>query len=165
MTIAIARRVDAPRTRAAVDRSSRTPSGAVKRPPLRAVPRPRAAANAMFVLVGMIGVLMLAAVVLHTRLAERQLEIDQLQDEVTAAQERFDVLRQQRAELSSPNRLALEAAALRMQDGADSDFLEIDGATYAEVIVAVGPDGADATIADEVDPLDQVRRVRQAAGD
>lgn len=165
MTAAVARRVDAPRTRTATDRSSRTPSHAVKRPQLRAIPRPRAAANAMFVLVGVIGVLMLAAVMLHTRLAERQLEIDDLQERVTAAQERFDVLRQQRAELSSPNRLALEASSLQMSTATDRQFLEVEGATYAQVVVAVGPGGADVTIADEVDPLDQVRRVREAAND
>ena len=164
MTLAIARRVDAPRVRTATDRSSRTPSQEVKRPHLRAIPRPRAAANAMFVFVGVIGVLMLAAVVLHTRLAERQLEIDELQREVTAAQERFDVLRQQRAELSSPNRLALEAAALQMYASTERDFLEVHGATYAEVIVAIGPRYDEVAVPDEVDPLDQVRRVREAAG-
>ena len=51
---------------------------------------------------------------LHTRLAERQLEIDRLERLVAAAQERFDVLRQQRAELRSPTRLAIEAARLGM---------------------------------------------------
>ena len=58
-------------------------------------------------------VLMLGTVVLHTRLAERQGEIDRLEAAVTDAREQFDVLRQQRAELRSPTRLAIEARDLR----------------------------------------------------
>ncbi|MFV0306292.1 MAG: hypothetical protein ACK5OX_00935 [Desertimonas sp.] len=163
MTAAVGRRVEAPRRRVAHDRASRTPSGLTRRPHLRVLPRPSAAANAMFVLVGMIGVLMLAAVVLHTRLAERQLEIDRRQQDVVAAQERFDVLRQQRAELSSPNRLALQAGALGMFTSTQREFLEVEGATYAAVVVAAGVGGVDVEIADDTDPLDQVRRVREAA--
>jgi cell division protein FtsL len=165
MTAAVARRVEAPRRRTSQDRSSRTPSQAVRRPQLRAVPRPSTAANAMFALVGMIGVLMLAAVVLHTRLADRQLEIDRLQAEVSSAQERFDVLRQQRAELSSPNRIALEAQNRGMLSSTESNFLELDAASYAEVVVAVGAGSATAAFTPDDAPLDQLRRVREAAND
>lgn len=160
---AIARRVDAPRKRVRHDRAARPISGPVKRPELRIMPKPRAAANAVIVLVGLIAVLMLAAVVLHTRLAERQLEIDRLEQEVTEARERFDVLRQQRAELRSPNRLALASAELGMHAAPRTDFLEVDGITLAEVLVAAGrPDDLDGSVT-ETDPLDQIRRVREAA--
>ena len=165
MTAAVARRVEAPRRRTPLDRSSRAPSNAVKRPQLRAIPRPSTTANAMFALVGMIGVLMLAAVVLHTRLADRQLEIDRLQSEVTAAHERFDVLRQQRAELSSPNRIALEAQSMGMLSSTDSNFLELDAASFAEVVVAVGAGSTTAVFTRDDAPLDQLRRVREAAND
>ena len=74
------------------------------RPHLRLVPRPRVAINAAVLLVGLVVALMLATVVLHTRLAERQLQIDRLEDSVTEARERFDVLRQPacRAALTQP---------------------------------------------------------------
>ena len=128
------------------------------------MPRPRAAVNAALLLAAVVVVLMLAAVVLHTRLAERQLEIDRLEESVTEARERFDVLRQQRAELRSPTRLAIESSQLGMGVAAQTEFLSVDPQTLAEVIAAAG-------IVDEVtgevvtaDPLDQIRRVKAATG-
>ena len=102
------RRVSAPRTRVAAGAEpakQAEPVGAPSpRPDLRVVPKRRTAAIAALVIVVVVVALMLAAVVLHTRLAERQLEIDHLEQEVTQARERFYVLRQQRAELRSPTR-------------------------------------------------------------
>lgn len=114
------------------------------------------------VLVSMVAVLMLAAVVLHTRLADRQLEIDRVESEVTAARERFDVLRQQRAELRSPNRLALEAERLGMYASPRTDFLEIDGYELAHVLASAGTIDEATGAVDVADPLDQIRRVRSA---
>ena len=102
------------------------------------MPRPRTAANAVIILVTMIAVLMLAAVVLHTRLAERQLEIDRLEEEVVSARERFDVLRQQRAELRSPGRLTFESAQLGMYPSPGTEFLEVGSVTLAQVLAAAG---------------------------
>ena len=128
------------------------------------MPRPRAAVNAALVLVCVVVVLMLAAVVLHTRLAERQLEIDRLEESVTEARERFDVLRQQRAELRSPTRLAIAARNLGMMPTPRTEFLAVDPQTLAQVLASVG-------MVDEVtgtntieDPLDQIRRVKAADG-
>jgi cell division protein FtsL len=155
-----ARRVDAPRKRAAHDRALR-PTPAPK-PELRLVPKPRVAANAVIVLVGMIAVLMLAAVVLHTRLAERQLEIDRVEAEVSAARERFDVLRQQRAELRSPTRLSIESGELGMHQAPETEFLVVDGGTLAQVLAAAGTMNDVTGNVQPPDPLDQIRRVRQA---
>jgi len=157
------RRVDAPRRRAAHDRALRPAPERAKKPELRLVPPPRAAANAVILLVTMIAVLMLAAVVLHTRLAERQLEIDRLEEEVDSARARFDVLRQQRAELRSPNRLALESGELGMYPSAGTEFLEVDGNTLAQVLAAAGTTNEEVIGDVEApDPLDQIRRVRKA---
>jgi hypothetical protein len=113
-------------------------------------------------LVGVVVVLMLAAVVLHTRLAERQLEIDRLETSVTAARERFDVLRQQRAELRSPTRLAIESGQLGMVVAPQTEFLPVDAQTLAEIIAAAGSvDEATGAVVPE-DPLDQIRRVKAA---
>ena len=81
---------------------------------------------------------MLGTVVLHTRLAERQGEIDRLEAAVTDARERFDVLRQQRAELRSPTRLAIEARDLGMVPTPRTEFLPVDPQTLAEVLAAAG---------------------------
>ena len=94
--------------------------------------------NAALVLGFVVVVLMLGTVVLHTRLAERQREIDRLEAAVTEAAERFDVLRQQRAELRSPTRLAIEARGCGMVPTPRTEFLPVDPQTLAEVIAAAG---------------------------
>ncbi len=114
-------------------------------------------------LVGIIVALMLAAVVLHTRLAERQLEIDRLEAAVTEARERFDVLRQQRAELRSPTRLSLASSDLGMRDAPLTQFLPVDPATMAEVLAAAGTIDDGPGAAEIGDPLEQIRRVKATA--
>jgi hypothetical protein len=134
------------------------------RPELRLVPRRRVAVNAAVVLGLVLVVLMLGTVVLHTRLAERQVEIDELEHAVTDAQARFDVLRQQRAELRSPTRLALEAERLRMIPAPRTEFLEVDPQTVAETLASAGiVDEATGTISPP-DPLEQIRKVKAAEG-
>lgn len=160
MAATAVRRVDAPRKRSPHVRAA-TPAAA-KRPELRLVPRPRVAANAIMLLVTLVAGLMLAAVVLHTRLAERQLEIDRLENSVDDAHARFDVLRQQRAELRSPNRLAIEAGALGLVPAPDTEFLTVDGYVLAHAIAAAGLASDVDVIEDQDDPLDQIRRVREA---
>jgi cell division protein FtsL len=133
------------------------------RPELRIVPRRRIAINAALVLGFVVVVLMLGTVVLHTRLAERQVEIDQLEQDVTDARSRFDVLRQQRAELRSPTRLAIEAQRLLMIPAPRTEFLDVDPQTVAEVLASAGiVDEATGTISTE-DPLEQIRKVKAAA--
>jgi hypothetical protein len=104
---------------------------------------------------------MLGAAVLHTRLAERQLEIDRLERSVATAQERFDVLRRHRAELRAPTRLAAEAERLTMVPAAAGDFVAVDGWTVAQAIAAAGvlPSSDDEIRA--LEPLDQYRLVKQ----
>ena len=128
------------------------------------MPKPRVAYNAALVLGFVVVVLMLGTVVLHTRLAERQGEIDRLEAAVTDAREQFDVLRQQRAELRSPTRLAIEARDYGMVPTPRTEFLAVDPLTLAEVVAAAGiVDDVTGTITLE-DPLDQIRRVKAADG-
>jgi cell division protein FtsL len=164
------RRVAAPRPQAtgkvgAQRRTSETPtprSRSASRPDLRIVPKPRAAVNAALVLGFVVVVLMLGTVVLHTRLAERQVEIDRLEQQVEASRGRFDVLRQQRAELRSPTRLALEAQRLGMIPSPSTEFLTVDPHTVAEVLAAAGVVDESTGTLDTSDPLEQVRRVKAA---
>jgi len=131
---------------------------------LRLVPRRRIAINAALLLGFVLVVLMLGTVVLHTRLAERQVEIDELEQAVTDARSRFDLLRQQRAELRSPTRLAIEAERLLMIPAPRTEFLDVDPQTVAEVLASAGiVDEATGTISAE-DPLEQIRKVRSAEG-
>lgn len=162
-----ARRVDAPRPVRHGDRPSSRTSGSTRpdgKPELRLVPKPRAAVNAALVLGFVVVVLMLGTVVLHTRLSERQVEIDRLEAAVTAERERFDVLRQQRAELRSPTRLAIEARDLGMRQAPRSEFLSVDPHTLAQMLAAAGVvDELTGTIS-PADPLAQIRRVKAVDG-
>jgi hypothetical protein len=137
------------------------PSSAARRVQLRVVPGRRRAAGFAAFLSTLVAIVMLGAAVLHTRLAERQLEIDRLERSVGAAQERFDVLRRHRAELRSPNRLAVEAERLGMVPSAAGDFVAVDGWTIARAIAAAGdlPSSEDEIRA--LEPLDQYRLVKQ----
>src|SRR3954454_5269772 len=87
-----ASRAEQPHRSRSVGRATPT---AATRPGLRVVPRRRTAFTTAVLLVAVVVGLMLAAVVLHTHLTERQLEIDQLEQDVTDARGRFDVLRRQ----------------------------------------------------------------------
>ncbi len=126
------------------------------------MPRRRAAVNAALLLLVVVVALMLAAVVLHTRLTERQLEIDRREQEVTEARERFDVLRAQRAELRAPTRLALASTEQGMIVASNTEFVDADGRTLAEVIAAAGTIDELTDAVDPADPLDQIRRVKAA---
>ena len=162
-----ARRVEAPRpvrARAGTRPTPRATSRPTPRPDLRLVPKPQVAINAALVLGFVVVVLMLGTVVLHTRLAERQADIDRLETAVTAARERFDVLRQQRAELRSPTRLSIEASDLGMRAAPFTEFMPVDPNTLARTLAAGGVvDDATGVVVTE-DPLDQIRRVKAAGG-
>ena len=151
------RRVEAPAPR------RRPPATAPEtRPELRVVPRRRAAVNAALLLLVVVVALMLAAVVLHTRLTERQLEIDRREQEVVEARERFDVLRAQRAELRAPTRLALASTEEGMIVAANTQFVDADGRVLARIIAAAGTIDELTDAVDPADPLDQIRRVKAA---
>jgi cell division protein FtsL len=164
------RHIEAPRPRPTAAKRAETTGGRTvstapstsTRPDLRVVPRRRAAVNAALLLLVVIVALMLATVVLHTRLTERQLKIDRLEQDVTDARERFDVLRKQRAELRSPTRLATESRDLGMVASPSGDFVTVDGRTLAEVIAAAGTVDDVTNAVDPSDPLDQFRRVKAA---
>jgi hypothetical protein len=137
---------------------------ATDRPQLTVVPaRRRMAWFAMTVMVLAAG-LLLGATYLHTRIAERQLEIDRLDRAFRTAQEEFDVLRAERAVLRSPSRLDEQASALGMIPGSESEFVPIDPMLLATIIAQTGQ----MPTLDEIvpgsytrlDPLDQFRLVK-----
>lgn len=133
-------------------------------PKLAAVPTRRRFARFAVALTVLIGGVMIGAVVLHTRLAERQLEIDTLERSLRDEQERFDVLRAQRAELRAPTRLAEKAAELGMIPGTESEFISVDPMVLAITIARTGEvPGSDEALTDgnaRMRPLDQFRLVK-----
>jgi cell division protein FtsL len=152
------------RRSAATTRTTPTP-----RPQLAVVPGRRRFAWFAVTLSIMIGGVMVGALALHTRISERQLEIDQLERSVRQAQTDFDVLRAERAELRSPTRLADRAGALGMVPGAESEFLDVDPMTYAVLIASTGEvpvaEAIGAGANTRLEPLDQFRLVKSVSSE
>jgi hypothetical protein len=117
----------------------------------------------------LIGGVLIGAVLLHTRLAERQLEIDELERAVRVEQEQFDVLRAQRAELRSPTHLSVAAAALGMRRGLETEFIAVDPMVLAVTIARTGelPIGDDVVAGStaRMRPLDQFRVVKSLSSE
>ncbi len=104
---------------------------------------------------------LLAAAVFHTQLAERQLRIDRLERSVATQSEQFDELRFERAELRSPVRLATAARALGMERGDTGDFVRIAPEALARQLAAAGAiDGGTSRVIIETDPLEQFRDLK-----
>lgn len=117
----------------------------------------------------LVSAVMMGAIGLHTRIAERQLEIDALERSVRGAQEDFDVLRSQRAELRSPTRIAAEAAAIGMVVGSESEFVAVDPMLVAVTIARTGESPAADEIVigsnQQLEPLDQFRLVKRVSSE
>lgn len=136
-------------------------------PDLRLVPGRNRVAWFMVLLTMLVGGVMIGAVLLHTRLAERQLQIDALERSVHDEQEQFDVLRAQRAELRSPTRLAAEASALGMVTGSETEYISVDPMILAITIARTGevPVGEMTELGTNarMRPLDQFRLVKSVS--
>ena len=151
-----------PLLRDSAPRRSKSAATPAAKPALTVVPRRR---RWPAVLVGLIWSLiflgLLGAAVFHTQLAERQLELDRLDRQVSAERERFDELRYERAELRSPVRLAADASQLGMRRGRASTFVTVTPEAVARQLAAAGPIGDNAVrIVIHTDPLDQFRAVK-----
>ena len=128
------------------------------RPVLTVVPRRKRAARFLALVCAVVVAAMLGAAAFQTSLAQRQLEMDRLDQDITNARERYEILRQERAELRSPGRLALVAGTEGMVPAKQSSFVELSPELVATVQESVGQmlDGA----ATSNDPLDQFRTVK-----
>lgn len=129
---------------------------------LAVVPGRRRVAWLFVTLMMVVTAAMGGTVFLNTRLAERQIKIDQLDGDVRDQQKRFEQLRARRAELRSPIRLADEASKLGMFPAGESDFVAVNPSDLAVVIAASGRvDGIDSDTIAGHEPLDQHRYVKQ----
>lgn len=136
---------------------------------LAVVPGRRRAASFAVLLTVLISVVLMGAVFVHTRIAERQLEIDRLERSLRQEQAAFDVLRAERAELRSPTRLAGEAAELGMVPGSESTFVAVDPMLLAITIARTGqvPVGDELVVGSMggLDPLEQFRLVKSVSSE
>lgn len=134
-------------------------------PTLAVVPRRRRAAGFVVTLSVLVVGVMLAGAVLHTGLAERQLRIDRLERSVGVEQDRFDVLRRQRAELRSPARLATESDRFGMAPARTTEFVPVDPMDLARAIAATGSAETASRFVAENGPLDQFRLVKSVVNE
>lgn len=111
---------------------------ASSRPSLVLVPRRRRAARLAVVLSTLVVLAMLGAAAFQTQLAQRQLELDRLDRDISSAREQYEVLRRQRSELRSPARLADIAAQNAMTPADDTEFTTISADVYTIVQQATG---------------------------
>lgn len=135
----------------------------VPRPTLIVVPRRRRTARLIAVASVVVFGLMLGAAAFQTQLARRQLEIDTLDRRIRSAEQQYDVLRRERAELRSPGRLATEASALGMVPATQTEFVTLDPDVIATVQRAGAPGSSTAapTVEDE---FEQYAVVKAQAG-
>lgn len=82
--------------------------------------------------------LMMVVVVFQTRLAETQLNIDVIEDQIAIEQARYNELRLERSSLREPSRLVAEATSLGMVPGTKTVFKNVDPNAVAAVLVSMG---------------------------
>jgi hypothetical protein len=112
------------------------PISAANGPQLAVVPRRRRTVGVIVSACVVVFGLCLGAVAFQTRLAQNQLALDRTERAVKDARERYDILRRQRAELRSPNRLALEAIRLGMVPAENGEFMTVPPEVVAAVAAA-----------------------------
>jgi hypothetical protein len=108
------------------------------RPQLRVVPRRRRTARLVTLAAFLITSLMLGAAAFQTQLARRQVELDRVDRQIRVARSTFDSLREQRAELRSPERLATSGSAMGMHPASKTEFVDISSDVVAEVQQSAG---------------------------
>jgi cell division protein FtsL len=136
-------------------------SSAQRRPELSVVPRRRRRVVGLaLTMVTVVVVAMMGVTVFHTRLAERQYQLDVLERQVATERARFDVLRRDRAWMASPERLAERARELGLISGGRTEFLDVPSDIVA--LVAASTAGLDPEVARRASsPLDDFRTVKQ----
>lgn len=108
--------------------------------------------------------MMMLVVVFQTRIAETQLNIDEIESQIVAERDRYDALRLERSSLREPSRLVSEATVMGMVPGNGTDFISVDPLTVAQVLVSTG--GVDPELLSvSHDPLVNYGAVKSTIGD
>jgi cell division protein FtsL len=132
---------------------------AKQRPELALVPRRRRFVGVALTFVTVVVATMMAVTVFHTRLAERQYQLDVIEREVATERARFDLLRRERAWMASPERLADRAKELGLVSGGRTEFLDVPAEVLA--VVTASTAGLDPQVARPPrTPLDDFRIIK-----
>jgi hypothetical protein len=132
-----------------------------ERSPLALVPQSERRYVRVFVVVGAFLVAMGCVVVLHVHMANRQMQIDSLNYDISRARLHFDTLRAERAALQSPEKLIANAREMGMVPSLSTRIVDIPASIAAEVAATVGKVDADVVAATE-SQLDEFGRLKTA---
>lgn len=108
---------------------------------LRVLPEPapvshrRTLSKLSLVVLGLSGFI-IAVIVFQATIAEQQLRLDRVSNDLRMAETHYDNLRQQRAELLAPTRLREEAMMLGMYQGLTAKFVAVPASVVAEVLAS-----------------------------
>ena len=138
-------------------------SAAEARSALRIVPRRRRTARLVAVVAAGVFIMMAGATAFQTQVARRQLELDRLDRAMTTATDQYDLLRRERAELRSPGRLIVEASALGMTAGLQSEFVALSPDVVATIQQSVGVSSTSQSVA-EISEIDRLALVKSVVG-
>lgn len=106
---------------------------------LRLVPtetRRRSAVSKMTFVVIFLAICAVVVIIFQATIAEQQLRLDALTNDLRLAEVHHNNLRQERAELLSPSRLREEAVMMGMYQGMSTTFTEIPADVVAEVMAS-----------------------------
>ncbi|MEY3615735.1 MAG: hypothetical protein RLZZ518_736 [Actinomycetota bacterium] len=106
---------------------------------LRLVPtetRRRSAVSKMTFVVIFLAICAVVVIIFQATIAEQQLRLDALTNDLRMAEVHHNNLRQERAELLSPSRLREEAVMMGMYQGMSTTFTEIPADVVAEVMAS-----------------------------
>lgn len=108
-------------------------------------------------------VTMLGAVAGRAHMAEQQIRLDRLSNDVRRARAHFDSLRAERAELQSPDVLIAQARSMGLVPSLGNRVVSIPADLAASVVATVGV--VDADIGDHTtSALDEVGRIKSTVG-
>lgn len=136
-------------------------TGALERPVLTLVPRPRARSVGVVSVIVMFGAVLFFVVALQTHMAQQQVRLDKINSDISRARRHFETLRAERAQLQSPTHLIARAHEFGMVPGVNVRVVEVPAAIAAEVAANVGKIDEDVAISTE-SPLDEFGRLKPA---
>ena len=106
---------------------------------LRLVPtetRRRSAVSKMTFVVIFLAICAVVVIIFQATIAEQQLRLDALTNDLRLAEVHHNNLRQERAELLSPSRLREQAVMMGMYQGLSTKFKDVPAAVVAQVMIS-----------------------------
>ena len=129
------------------------------RPKLVLVPQSDRRYLRVFTVVALVVVVMFCIVSLRAHMAQQEMRLDKLNDDITRARAHFETLRAERANLQSPGQLMNQASLMGLVPSLGIRMVGIPAAVAAEVAATVGKVDSD-VVAHTESPLDEFGRMK-----